>query len=88
MKETAMPVLFDRALDVKGARCPQPLLMSRKAIVDMPVGSVLRVVATDAGSLADFEGWAKIAKNIELLAQETGQEGEQTVYIHYVKRTR
>jgi TusA-related sulfurtransferase len=78
----------DRILDVKGLKCPQPLLKSRKAILDMPVGGVLQVVATDRGSLADFEGWAKVARDIELLAQETTQEGGETLYVHYVRKTK
>jgi len=81
-----MPVESDRTLEVKGLKCPQPLLQSRKAIMDMPVGDVLKVVATDRGSLADFEGWARVAKNIELLAQETAQDGGETLYVHYVRR--
>jgi TusA-related sulfurtransferase len=81
-------IAFSQTLDVKGAKCPQPLLQSRKAIMELPVGEVLKVVATDRGSVADFEGWAKVAKNIELVAQETEQEGGQTVFIDYVKRTR
>jgi tRNA 2-thiouridine synthesizing protein A len=83
-----MPHVSDRVLDVKGLKCPQPLLKCRKAIMDMTVGEVLQVIATDRGSLADFEGWAKIAKDIELLAQETAQEGGDTLYVHYVRRTK
>jgi len=32
---------------------------------------VLKVVTTDRGSVADFQGWAKVAKNVELIGQET-----------------
>jgi TusA-related sulfurtransferase len=51
------------------------------------VGQVLRVLATDPGSVNDFKGWAQVAKNIELVAQETETMDGQTVYVHYVKRT-
>ncbi|MBP1464961.1 sulfurtransferase TusA family protein [Candidatus Chloroploca sp. M-50] len=78
---------FDQTLDVKGAKCPMPLVKSRKAIADLTVGQVLKVVATDRGSVADFQGWAKTAKNVELVAQETEQEGGQDLYVHYLKRT-
>lgn len=81
-----MSVTYDQSLDVKGAKCPLPLVKSRKAINDLPVGQVLRVVATDRGSVADFQGWAKTAKNVELLAQETEQEAGQNLYVHYLKR--
>lgn len=82
-----MSVQFDEILDVKGAKCPMPLVKSRRAINDLPVGSALKVIATDRGSVADFQGWAKTAKNIELLGQETSEEDGQALYIHYLKRT-
>lgn len=77
---------YHQTLDVKGAKCPMPLVKSRKAINDLPVGQVLRVIATDRGSVADFQGWVKAAKNIELVAQETTQEGGQDLYVHYLRR--
>jgi tRNA 2-thiouridine synthesizing protein A len=82
-----MTTVFDQTLDVKGAKCPMPLVKSRKAIGELGVGQVLRVVATDRGSVADFQGWAKAAKNVELVVQETQQEAGQDLYIHYVRRT-
>ncbi|GAB4428190.1 MAG: sulfurtransferase TusA family protein [Chloroflexi bacterium OHK40] len=78
---------YDQTLDVKGAKCPMPLVKSRKAIGELPVGQVLQVISTDRGSVADFQGWAKTAKNVELIEQETVQEGNQELYIHYLKRT-
>ncbi|NTU82256.1 MAG: sulfurtransferase TusA family protein [Chloroflexales bacterium] len=78
---------YDQTLDVKGAKCPMPLVKSRKAMTDLPVGQVLKVIATDRGSVADFQGWAKTAKNVELVAQETVSETGQDLYVHYLKRT-
>jgi TusA-related sulfurtransferase len=78
---------FDQTLDVKGAKCPMPLVKSRKAIAELPVGKVLQVISTDRGSVADFQGWVKTAKNVELVAQETVQENGQELYIHYLRRT-
>ena len=82
-----MTMQFDQTLDVKGAKCPMPLVKSRKTINTLPVGSVLQVVATDRGSVADFQGWTKTAKNVELLEQETVEENSQSLYVHYLKRT-
>lgn len=82
-----MSTEFDQTLDVKGAKCPMPLVKSRKAINDLPVGQVLRVVATDRGSVADFQGWAKTARNVELVSQETVQENGSDLYVHYLRRT-
>jgi TusA-related sulfurtransferase len=83
-----MSIPFDETLDVKGAKCPMPLVKSRKAISSLPVGGVLQVVATDRGSLADFQGWAQTAKNIELLEQETVTDNGQELYVHYLRRTK
>lgn len=74
-------------LDVRGLNCPMPLVKSRKAVNALPVGGVLKVVATDRGSVKDFQAWAKTAKNIELVGQEEVQQDGQTLYIHYLKRT-
>jgi TusA-related sulfurtransferase len=82
-----MSIQFDQTLDVKGAKCPMPLLKSRKTVNSLPVGNVLQVIATDRGSVADFQGWAKAAKNVDLVGQETVQDNGQDMYVHYVKRT-
>lgn len=82
-----MAVEFNETLDVTGAKCPMPLVKTRKAINNLPVGNVLQVVATDRGSVADFQGWAKTAKNVALLEQETVQENGTDLYLHYVQRT-
>ena len=82
-----MAVDFTTTLDVKGAKCPMPLVKSRKAIGELGVGQVLRVVATDRGSVADFQGWARTAKNVELVAQETVQDGGQDLFVHYLRRS-
>jgi TusA-related sulfurtransferase len=64
-----------------------PLVKSRKTVNSLPVGSVLQVIATDRGSVADFQGWSKAAKNVDLVGQETIQDNGQDLYVHYVKRT-
>ncbi len=61
--------------------------MRAKQVGAIEPGEVLKVMATDKGSVADFQGWAKIAKNVELVAQETESVDGATVYVHYVKRT-
>lgn len=82
-----MTIDFDTTLDVTGAKCPMPLVKSRKAIGDLGIGQVLKVIATDRGSVADFQGWARAARNVELVAQETVQQAGQDLYVHYLKRT-
>ena len=76
----------DREIDVKGANCPMPLIKARQELNQLPVGHILKVLATDPGSVNDFKGWAKTAKNIELVGQEEVHEEDQTVYLHFIRR--
>ncbi|WP_291995107.1 sulfurtransferase TusA family protein [Candidatus Accumulibacter sp. ACC003] len=58
---------FDRELDVKGLNCPLPILRTKKALSEMSPGEVLHVLATDRGSVKDFQAFAKQTGN-ELLS--------------------
>jgi TusA-related sulfurtransferase len=59
-----------KELDARGLNCPLPILKAKKALADMTSGEVLRVVSTDAGSVRDFQAFAKQTGN-ELVEQET-----------------
>ena len=72
---------FDRDLDVKGLNCPLPILRTKKALAEMETGQVLRVHATDAGSLKDFPAFAKQTGN-ELVEQKE----ENRIFEFYLKR--
>lgn len=82
-----MSVAFDKVFDARGMSCPMPLVNARKEVGKLNPGQVLKVLATDRGSVADFQGWAKVAKNVELVGQETDNSDGSNVYVHYVKRT-
>lgn len=75
-------------LDARGLMCPMPLVNARKAILNLEVGQVLKIEATDKGSIKDFQGWANIARNVQLLEQAEEEEDGKTLYIHYVRRTK
>ncbi|MBZ4211267.1 MAG: sulfurtransferase TusA family protein [Comamonadaceae bacterium] len=60
----------DRELDARGLNCPLPILKAKKALNDMQSGQTLRVMATDPGSVRDFQAFAKQTGN-ELLEQQT-----------------
>jgi TusA-related sulfurtransferase len=81
-----MSQIFDRVLDARGLNCPMPLVNARKEIGKLEPGQILKILSTDRGSVADFQGWAKVAKNIELVAQETETLEGASVYVHFVKR--
>ncbi len=72
---------IDRDLDVKGLNCPLPILRTKKALAEMETGQVLRVRATDPGSVKDFAAFAKQTGN-ELLEQKE----ENRVFEFYLKR--
>ena len=50
---------FDKELDARGLNCPLPILRTKKALTDMQSGQVLKVLATDPGSVKDFESFSR-----------------------------
>lgn len=71
----------NKEIDTRGLNCPLPILKAKKALSDMQSGQLLRVFATDAGSLRDFQAFARQTGN-ELVGQDTiGAE-----YIHVLRR--
>ena len=60
---------FDKELDARGLNCPLPILRAKKALNDMQSGQVLKILATDPGSVKDFQAFAKQTGN-ELLSQD------------------
>lgn len=59
---------FDKDLDARGLNCPLPILRAKKALTDMLPGQILRITATDPGSVKDFQAFCKQTGN-ELLSQ-------------------
>ena len=49
----------DKEIDTRGLNCPLPILRAKKALTDVPSGQVLKIVATDPGSVKDFETFSK-----------------------------
>ncbi len=72
---------FDRELDARGLNCPLPILRAKKALGEMTSGQVLRIVATDPGSVKDFAAFAKQTGNELLSSAENNKEFE-----FYIKR--
>ena len=70
-----------KEIDTRGLNCPLPILKAKKALADMDSGELLKVLATDAGSLRDFQAFAKQTGN-ELVEQQT--VGEE--YVHVLRR--
>jgi len=72
---------FHKDLDARGLNCPLPILKAKKALAEMTSGEVLRVVATDSGSVRDFQAFARQTGN-ELLEQS--QDGAEFTF--YMRR--
>ncbi len=71
----------DKEIDTRGLNCPLPILKAKKALAEMATGQLLKVVATDSGSVRDFQAFARQTGN-ELVEQTTaGAE-----YTHYLRR--
>lgn len=72
---------FDKELDARGLNCPLPILKAKKALAEMFSGEVLRIVATDRGSVRDFQAFAKQTGNELLLHTQNDNE-----YIFFLQR--
>jgi len=69
---------FDEELDASGLNCPLPILRAKKALAGMDVGKVLHIIATDPGSVKDFEAFARQTGN-ELM--ESKEEGGKFLFL-------
>ncbi len=74
--------MADQILDAKGLNCPLPILRAKKALKTMSEGQKLKILATDPGSVKDFEAFCRTTGN-ELL--ESKQDGD--VYEFLIKKT-
>jgi tRNA 2-thiouridine synthesizing protein A len=64
----------DKELDARGLNCPLPILKAKKALNEMTSGQVLRIVATDPGSIKDFEAFSKQTGNALVEHSANGSE--------------
>jgi tRNA 2-thiouridine synthesizing protein A len=69
---------FDAELDATGLNCPLPILRAKKAIAGLESGQTLKVIATDPGSVKDFEAFCKQTGN-ELLS--SGEEDGKFMFM-------
>ena len=65
---------FDRELDARGLNCPLPILRAKKALNELKSGQVLKIVATDPGSVKDFQAFSKQTGNELLSHAEANKE--------------
>ncbi|MCC6191874.1 MAG: sulfurtransferase TusA family protein [Anaerolineales bacterium] len=73
----------DKTLDCSGALCPIPVIKTSRAIKEVEVGQVLKLIATDPGAPPDMEAWSRQTGN-ELLDAHT-EDGKFVFFIRRVK---
>ncbi len=63
---------FDKEFDASGMSCPLPIVKTKKALVDMASGQVLKVISTDCGSVKDMQAFADQTGNALVSSTEEG----------------
>ncbi len=76
-----MTIQTDFVLNAKGLACPMPIVKTKKAMNEITPGQVMEVQATDKGSLADIQAWAKSIGH-----QYLGSTEEGDVLKHYLRK--
>ncbi len=74
-----------KELDARGLTCPLPILKAKRALSEMHSGEVLKVLATDPGSVRDFQAFARQTGN-DLVDQQASDVSGQNEYTHYLRR--
>jgi tRNA 2-thiouridine synthesizing protein A len=72
---------FDKELDARGLNCPLPILRTKKALTDMASGQVLKILATDPGSVKDFAAFSKQTGNPLLSSEAVDKD-----FVFYMKK--
>ena len=73
---------FHKDVDARGLNCPLPILRTKKALAEIESGQTVRVLATDPGSVKDFQAFARQTGN-ELLGQN---ETPDRVFEFFLRR--
>jgi tRNA 2-thiouridine synthesizing protein A len=78
-----MPITSDQTLDCSGMACPMPIIKTKKAVDSLQLGQVLKLIATDPGSVSDIDAWTQKTGH-ELVGSEKSGDS----YIFYIKRAK
>lgn len=72
---------FDQELDTRGLTCPLPILKTKKSLNELKSGQVLKIVATDPGSVKDMHAFAKQTGNALISSNE-----EDRTFVFYMRK--
>jgi TusA-related sulfurtransferase len=70
-----------KEIDTRGLKCPLPILKAKKALSELQPGELLKVLATDPGSVRDFQAFARQTGNELVEQSHAGDE-----FVHYLRR--
>jgi tRNA 2-thiouridine synthesizing protein A len=77
----------EKTLDVRGLKCPMPIVKAKKELTALAAGDRLKILATDRGSVLDFRGWAKQNPTFQLVEQrEERDEAGREVFVHLLAK--
>jgi tRNA 2-thiouridine synthesizing protein A len=83
LSEVLMSVSFDQTLDCSGLACPMPIIKTKKAVDGLQTGQVLKMIATDPGSVSDIDAWTKKTGHQLVDSEQSGAN-----YIFYIKKSK
>jgi tRNA 2-thiouridine synthesizing protein A len=75
------PMKYDKEFDASGLACPMPIVKTKKSLADMASGQVLRVIATDPGSVSDMQAFAEQTGNALV-----GTATENSKFVFFLKK--
>jgi tRNA 2-thiouridine synthesizing protein A len=76
---------FNKELDARGLNCPLPILRCKKGLAEINGGEVLKVMATDPGSVKDFQAFCKQTGH-ELLSLEENESAPRKEFIFHIRK--
>ncbi|MDH4224321.1 MAG: sulfurtransferase TusA family protein [Deltaproteobacteria bacterium] len=71
----------DLELDCRGMNCPLPILKTKKAIDTLKTGQILKMIATDPGSINDMNAWTNSTGNALVESEQSGKE-----FVFYIRK--
>ncbi len=77
---------FDKEIDARGLNCPLPILRCKKGLSDMVATTVLKITATDAGSVKDFHAFCKQTGHELLLLEEIEDAEPIKEFVFYIRK--
>jgi tRNA 2-thiouridine synthesizing protein A len=66
----------NQTLDARGLNCPLPILRTKKSLIPLQSGEILKVISTDPGSLKDIASFCSQTGNELLSSQQQGKDYE------------